>query len=140
MIYDVLEQKIVDAGLAVPGVSLFRGRMPAECQVGVMFRTPLAGVQTDGEIPGWYKPNLQVIVRHTDPVEGQKLCDDVIKALIVEAPEHHVGPESGDVIISIFYPKHLPIDFPPLEGNGIEWSIVFTTAFAFKPSWLPANA
>jgi len=136
MIHDIIEKKIADAGLAVIGESLFRNFMPAEVNVGVMTRDPLQGVNVDPFIFGWYKPDLQLIVRHTDPVIGRQLCDKVIKALLVTSLEQHPATEEhGPAHINLFYPRQEPIQFPRLEGNGIEWSLNFRTAFGVVPGW-----
>ncbi|SCW95652.1 minor capsid protein [Ancylobacter rudongensis] len=136
MIFDILEHKIAAAGLGVPGESLFRGTMPAECTVGVLFRMPLEGIPVDPHIVGWHKPRLQVIVRHTDPVQGEALANKVIKTLLVEHPEDHPATaERGRARITVFYPAQLPIQFPMLEGNAIEWSLNFRTAFSVEPAW-----
>lgn len=136
MIYDVLEKKIEAAGLGVVSQTVFREAMPPGVKVGILFRSPLGGINIDPYIPGWYKPRLQVIVRHTDSELGTQMANDVIKALRVESPEFHDSPEIGRVQIAVFTPLQLPIQFPRSDGNGIEWSINFTTAFAFKPSWM----
>jgi hypothetical protein len=136
MIFDILEKKLTDSGLVVPGASLFRGTMPAECTVGVMIRTPLTGVDIDPFIEGWHKTQIQVITRHTDPVEGERLAAAVCKVLLVDAVEfHEASAERGPAHINIFYPATLPIQYPRLEGNGLEFSQHFTAAFGFKPSW-----
>lgn len=137
MIYDILETKLISAGLAIEGETLFRETMPAECDIGLMFRSPLEGIDVDPHMPGWFKPTLQLIVRHTSPVEGQKLCDDAIRVLLVRAEERHPATnEHGPARIAAFYPAQLPIRYPTLEGNGIEWSVHFTTAFNVEPAWL----
>lgn len=136
MIYDILESKIVSAGLAVSGESLFFEDMPGECIKGVMIRTPLQGISIDPFIEGWHRSELQIITRHTDPVIGNKLAMDVCKALIVEAPEKHEAVETrGPAHLNLFYPKTLPIRFPRLEGNGLEWSQHFIVAFGIVPAW-----
>lgn len=136
MIFDILEAKLADAGLGNPGESLFRNFMPAEINRGILIRLPLTGIPIDPYIEGWHKGNMQVIVRHVDPVDGIALSNDVIKALLVEKPEFYpASEERGPAQISLFFPVHLPIQFPLLEGNAFEWSLNFRTAFAFNPSW-----
>lgn len=133
MIWDILEKKIIDAGLGVPGTSLFRNTMPAECKVGVMLRAPLQGIKTDPYKPGFFKTPLQAIIRHQDVVDGERLANLVTNALTVAGPEvYQPNADRGQVRISIFFPRELPIQFPHLEGNGIEWSINFVTAFAIQ--------
>lgn len=134
MIWDILEQKIMDAGLGVPGASLFRHAMPFETVQGVMLRAPLTGINVDPHIPGLYKPVLQVIVRHNDPVAGDCYADQVTQALTVIAEENYPAtPHRGAVELKVFYPRQLPIQYPRLEGNGFEWSLNFTTAFTIQP-------
>ena len=136
MIWDILEQKLINASLevpAVPGSTLFRHTMPGSAAKGVMFKNPLAGIAVDPYLPGFYKPTLQAIVRHVDPELGDIMSDQVVKALQVDEPEDF--PENdrrGRVRIHVFYPASLPIQFPRLDGNGFEWSLNFTTAFAVQ--------
>ncbi len=132
MIFDILEKKIVDAGLAEAGVSLFRSFMPAETPVGVFCRVPLEGIPVDPYIPDRYKGRIQVITRHTDPMLGWQLATSLGKVLRVDSPEEHPATtEHGKALISLFIPETLPIQFPRLDGDGIEWSQHFKTVFAF---------
>lgn len=136
MIYDILEKKLIDAGLVVAGQNLFRNTMPHDVKVGVMIRVPLTGIAIDPFIEGWHKTQMQVICRHTDPVEGAKFAANVCKALIVESPEmYEASEERGPAHINVFYPSTLPIQYPRLEGNGLEFSQHFDAAFGFKPNW-----
>lgn len=136
MIFDILGKKLTDAGLVVAGESLFYNDMPGEVAVGVMLRSPLQGIPIDPFIVGWHKADLQVITRHTDPVEGEKLANNVTKVLLVEGPEYHEATvDRGPVHINVFWPKTYPIRFPRLEGNGLEWSQHFRAAFGIVPPW-----
>ena len=137
MIWDILEKKLIDAPLVVPAVvgqTIFRHTMPATAAKGVMFKNPLTGIPVDPYLPGFYKPRLQAIVRHTDPEIGEQLSEEVVKALQVDVPEDFDATDKrGRVRIHVFYPSTLPIQFPRLDGNGFEWSLNFTTAFAIQP-------
>jgi hypothetical protein len=136
MIYDILEKKLIDSGLVIPGTSLFRHSMPADAMIGVMIRTPLTGILIDPFIEGWHKTELQVITRHVDPVEGDKMANQVSKILLVEAPETYPATdERGAAHLNVFYPLTLPIQYPRLEGNGLEFSQHFRAAFGFVPGW-----
>jgi hypothetical protein len=138
VIYDILEKKLADSGLVTPGQSLFRGFMPGDCQIGVMIRAPLSGIEIDPFIEGWHKTHLQVITRHTDPVEGDKMANEVSRILFVEKPEfYEASAERGPAHINLFYPISLPIQYPRLEGNSLEFSQHFQAAFGFKPAWRP---
>ncbi|PZR92252.1 MAG: hypothetical protein DI537_13780 [Stutzerimonas stutzeri] len=134
MIFDVLTQRLVDKGLGVPGESIFHNFMGAEVMRGVMFRTPLTGIPVDPYIEGRHSADIQVITRHTDPVEGMNLANAVSRALVLESPR--VFEIAGNRIqVSIIYPKTMPIQFPRLEGNNLEFSQHFFTVFAMKPLW-----
>lgn len=137
MIYDILEKKLADAAIGLaPGKSIFREAMPGNCKKGVMFKGPLGGIPIDPYIEGYHKGKLQAIVRHTDPVLGEKLANQVIKALIVDAPQlFEATADRGPAEIKRLFPAQLPIKFPLLEGNMIEWSLNFDVAFALQPAW-----
>lgn len=130
MIFDILEAKIQDAGLGVPGQSLFRSYMPSNTGVAVMTRVPLEGLSIDPLMPGRYKGRIQVITRHSDPVAGYKLATDVADVLQVQGfEEHPATADRGAATISLFIGETLPIEFPRLESDMIEWSQHFNVVF-----------
>lgn len=130
MIYDILEEKLRDIGLE-DGVSLFRQFMPAGVTTGVMTRVPLEGIPEDPNMPGFYKGRIQVIIRHTDPVQGRIMANHVVSSLKFMTDEYHsASVERGAVKMSHFYPESLPIEFPSLKGDSLEWSVHFKTCFA----------
>lgn len=136
MIFDILEQKIIDVNLGTPGSSLFRNFMPADCLQGVLLRAPLAGIAVDPTIIGWHKSRMQVVVRHTDPVDGYDYAMKVIKALTFQGNDVYPrNQERGEARLMLFFPETLPVQFPLLEGNAIEWSVHFKTAFSIEPDW-----
>lgn len=130
MIWDIIEAKLSAANLATPGVNLFRQTLPAALNNGIMLRAPLEGIHVDMYLPGYYKPQLQVIVRHTDPVAGGLLAKKIQKALTTTNVERYPPTaDRGQVQISLFYPRTLPIEYPLLDGKTREWSLNFNTAF-----------
>lgn len=132
MIYDIFEAKIATLGL-VPGVQLFRNTLPAHVEIGVMVRASLSGIVFDPSLPGWHKTELQIVTRHVDPVEGNALALAISDVLTVESTElHPASAERGPARIASCHPKTLPIQFPRLEGNGLEFSQGFFTAFSFS--------
>lgn len=134
MIWDIIEQKLTAAGIASEeDGTLFIDEMPADVRVGVMLKSPLTGVRVDECLPGYYKPRLQVIVRHTDPVEGAEKAKAVVAALTAAGVEHYPATtERGAVQINRFYPDALPIRYPRLDGDTIEWSCNFNTSFSIQ--------
>lgn len=134
MIWDIIIDKLVAADLATPGTNLFINEMAPDVSVGIMLKSPLQGIDVDHYLPNYYTPNLQAIIRHTDPVDGDILANRVIAALRVEQPEHYPPTtERGKAKINLFLPRHLPIRFPRLDGKTIEWSVNFQTSFTFEP-------
>jgi hypothetical protein len=132
MIGDILEQKLEGIGL-VKGVDLFRGFIPSEVSIAVMTREPLDGIQIDPYISGRYKGDMQVIVRHTDPEAGVALARSVWKALDQRHRElFPATSERGEVHLDQFIPRTLPIQYPRLDGNTIEWSQTFSMVFGVK--------
>lgn len=127
IIEDVLVDKLTKSGLVVPGKTLFKAMMPAEVSIGVMIRPPLTGIKIDPYITDWYKTRMQIITRHIDPAEGEVLANKICDELIVEAPELH---KTHNCKIVRFFPEALPVQFPRLKGNGIEYSQHFQTVFA----------
>ncbi|WP_062120534.1 minor capsid protein [Aureimonas sp. AU40] len=131
MIFDILRDKLVAAELGIPGKTLFLNAMPGDVAIGIMLKSPIQGIRIDHELPGYYDPSLQVIVRHGDPVKGAALADQVQRCLTVDKRERHdATAERGAVQINQFLPAHTPIQFPRMNGGGIEWSLNFRTSFA----------
>lgn len=132
MIYDIIEEKLAQIEGIEPGVSLFRNQMPSEIPMAVMVAGPLSGVSVDPYIRGWFKPDVQIVVRHPDPVDGMKLATLISDTLTFEGEvKYPANDERPEVKLSLFYPKTLPIQFPRLEGNEYEFSQHFVTAFGF---------
>lgn len=134
MIWDIMVAKLLDANLDLEaGVSLFVETMPSDVTVGVMLRSPLSGVRIDQYLPGYYKPVLQVIVRHTDPVLGETLAGKVNDALTIAGEESYPqNADRGAVQLKLFCPRELPIRFPRMDGGTVEWSTSFLSAFTLK--------
>jgi hypothetical protein len=133
MIFDIIENKLETIGL-VRGVSLFRNYMPAEIVIGVMVRVPLQGIVIDPHIKDYYKGEMQVVTRHSDPVLGARMAADVQRILTVYGREIYPSTnEHGPVNLDVFMPNTLPITFPRLSGNGREWSQHFKCVFTMKP-------
>jgi hypothetical protein len=135
MIWDIIEQKLAAAEIASEAEgTLFLDEMPADVRVGVLLKSPLTGIRFDPHMPGYHKPRLQVIVRHTDPVEGAAMAAAVMRALIIPGVENYPATvERGAVQLNLFYPDALPIRYPRLDGDTIEWSCNFNTSFSIQP-------
>jgi hypothetical protein len=133
MIWDILQKKIEDAGIAsVAAGNLFLNTMPGDVTVGVMMKAPLSGVRVDPHIKNYFKPTIQFIVRHTDPLAGDIMAINLMRALTIEGEETYPATAArGKAQLKVFYPRELPICYPRLDGGSIEWSINFVTSFSF---------
>ena len=131
MIWDILENKLIVAGFGPVGKSLFREHMPADVRIGIMIKSPVTGISIDPYIPGFYKTEFQIIVRHAEANAGELMAKAVMNAIVKEAPETFAATaEHGAVKVHRIGATKLPIRFPRLEGNGIEWSLNFWTSFS----------
>lgn len=135
MIQDILEAKLTATGLFTPGLNLFRGTMPGHIEVGVFTREPLTGIPVDAAMPNYYRGTMQVITRHTDPIQGRALAIKAQNALkVMRLETYPASAERGRAHLTLFWPKTLPVRFPRLEGNGYEWSQHFDAVFGFEES------
>ncbi len=134
MIHDILEEKMRQSTVLIPGETLFRSYMPPEVRIGAMIRVPLTGIDIDPYKPNYYRGQFQVVTRHVSPVDGDALANTISRLLLVRSPESYSASiERGQAMISVFQPETLPIRFPSLEGNGFEWSQMFMASFTFEP-------
>lgn len=133
MIHDILEQKLIAIGFTA-GVDLFRSFMPGDVSRGVMTRSALRGILVDPYKPNHYIGEMQIVVRHQDPVDGLKMANLVQRALQVETRTiYPATSERGETHLDMFIPETLPIQFPRLDGSAIEWSQNFHMVFGMKP-------
>ncbi len=110
--------------------------MPAECTEGVLIKPPLSGIEHDNYMPGFYKSRLQIIVRAQSEARGEKLAEQSIKALLHrETKDYYDQPGKKFAMrVNFLLQDQLPIRYPRLDGNGIEWSCNFLISFV-----LPVN-
>lgn len=132
MIYDVLQQKLMAAGFT-PGRDLFLEFVPGTITRAVMLRTPLSGVRINPHIPGRYRGEFQAVVREADVAAGISLSKQVQKLLTVESREFYPATaERGEAHLDLCFPQTLPVRYPRLDGNTIEWSQVFDIVWGVK--------
>jgi hypothetical protein len=126
---EILAKVLEDAGIGTIGETIFVHRMDAETNVGILLRNPLDGTPVDPNLPGYYRSKLQAIVRHTTQQAGDELTGRVGKALKM-FNRRFTGP-GGELVMKInhIFPSQLPITYPRLPGQGIEWSLNFTTSY-----------
>lgn len=130
MIWDILVKKIEDAGLGQQGQSLFVGTIPDSVTSAIMIKPPLSGVRVDPNLPDYFKPSIQLIVRDGDVSAGDAKAQALLDCLTISGEESYPATaERGGVQLKLFFPDTLPIRYPRLDGNSYEWSLNFNTAF-----------
>jgi hypothetical protein len=130
MIWDIIGQKINTAGLGTFGEDMFVQAMPEDVNQGVAMFAPLDGIRMDPHLPSFYKPTIKIIVRDSKIERGAAKAKQIMDLLTVTGEEvYEANGERGKAVLKVFYPQALPIQFPRLDGNAIEWSINFQTAF-----------
>jgi len=128
---DLLAKRLQDKGVGNIGTDIFLHFMPVECSKGVLVKEPLHGMILNNELPGFIKTNFQIIVRAGNQVEGQDLVDRVSAAMKIKNELTLVESGSGEFAMKIIQclPSNLPIRFPRLDGNEIEWSLNYHISF-----------
>lgn len=131
MIMDILGERLESMNLGRRGVDIFNHEFPHDRDKGVFFRYPLTGISVDPYIPNWHKVRVQVITRHTSVTEGEKFASAILKALTFEGEQvFPANEERGEIRLLRFFPETLPVRYPRLEGNSIEWSMHFGSVFS----------
>lgn len=125
MILEAIATVLVENKLGVMGKTLFLHHMPETCKQGVVLRIPLSGIQTDSYKPGFYKSGYQAIVRDKAHESGQALADKVMEKL--EFYNRDFADKKGKPTIRILqsYACILPVVYPKLPDNMLEWSTMF---------------
>lgn len=133
---DIIESLLADAGVGIPGQTLFIHQIPATMREGVMIKLPLEGFPVNGYLPGYFKGSFQVIVRAVTNAEGEAKCREVCKALVTaRTKDYFDSPGQLAMRIDQLLLDRLPIRYPRQESNAIEWSINFTVVFVLPEAF-----
>lgn len=127
MNYELIAARLAAAGLGIVGETIFIHHMPADVAEGILLRGPLTGIPYDPYLPGLYKTQFQVVIRAQAHAVGNAKAKAVVDALSSKSGYDLIDPATSALSMRIhnLLPETLPIVFPRLEGNGIEWSIHF---------------
>lgn len=122
-ILDIVADRLIAAGLGVPGETLFIYHSPEQIKRCLLILPSLDGVELDEELPGYKKMPFQVIVRDMDYQSGLTLAKKVVSAL-------NLSRQSvNGVEIKRMRATHDPIAFPIPDSDVIEVSVNMWTAF-----------
>lgn len=129
---DLLADLLAAAKIGTPGKDLFEDEMPADARAGVLLRLPLLGVPINWELPGYYKGQVQAIVRAQKVATGDAMAAKVGAALTLF--ERSFTDDQGAEVMFVNYlrPRTLPIIYPRSDGNGKEWSINLDACYVLR--------
>lgn len=129
MIGEIFTRLLEASGVGTQGTDIFLYDLPNGVTQGVLVKLPLEGIRVDPYIPCMYEANIQVIVRANTQAAGDILSNQVIMALANETSQVIRDVANTKDIAQIHYVRldKLPIRYPRLEGNEIEWSVNFYT-------------
>jgi hypothetical protein len=131
---DLLAQYLESKGLGEIGLTIFAHRMPNDCKTGIVVKFSHVGVKVNRNLPGYYRTSdLQVIVRSPDQQSGDRLAKQVSDTLTLYNTDFADG---STVVMTIkqMFPLHLPIVYPRLNGEELEFSINFDTTYIWNGS------
>lgn len=90
---------------------------------GIIVMPPLTGMQTVGEIEGYYAGNMQVLVRDSDPLWGYNMAVTLTDALqVIGTPLEVEGYK-----ITLMRSRGEPISYPLNAAALYEHSVNFNT-------------
>ena len=121
---EAVAKLVHDARLATLKKNLFIEAMPAKVNEGVMFRSDYYGTPIDHELPGYRKTEFQMIVRSAKYKDGRDLA--VAISNLLTFGEKQV---SG-MAFQFLRPIHEPVSYPLSQGDLLEFSVNFETAYA----------
>ena len=127
LLADLLEA----AQIGVKPEAIYIDEMPATETIGVLLRLPLTGVPINHELPGYYRSQVQAIVRAQKAANGDLLAARVSAALtLTDRSLPAGGPES--MFVTFLRPRTLPVVYPRSDGNGKEWSISLDACYVMR--------
>ena len=112
-----------EQGYGTIGIDLFAHRMPEEVNVGVLLTSPLTGVMIDHEMPGYYKSNFLMVIRHREIDTGLSLAETLSNVLSLQEQK------LGDVVVNFIRPRFKPVVFPSSQGDNFEASVGFDASY-----------
>ena len=131
---EYFSKDLADNGFGVLGETIFLYSMPPECRKGIMLNTDRSGVKYDWNLPHFFKCYLQVIDRAQNHADGELLAKQVSDYLQSSSERIYINTlGQPEMIVKFLLPQNLPIRYPRLDGNGIEWSINLETAYTMIP-------
>jgi len=122
MILREMANILVAGGFGTLGRNIFIHHMPAEVEIGILFRDQMPGDRIDREIKGIRRGGFQVVVRQPD-------YDDTLARQIAEALSIEAQVIQG-LDVKYILPRSEPFVYPATDGKNIEYSVNFDAVYA----------
>lgn len=125
-----IAKKIEIAGLGEISKTIFVESMPAEIKRGILVKMSLAGSKIDHELPGLYRPKIQIIVRAQSHADGENLATAILNLL--QSKQDTIWNDASNnplFLMKQFLPYTMPIIYPRSDGNGLEVSVNFDLCY-----------
>ena len=115
--------KLEADGVGVVGTDIFLYRLPDRVVEGIVFVQPLSGAKIDHELVNYYRSKFQVIIRAKRFETGLTLTESVVQSLTA------YDVDLDNYKVKYVRPRTEYVSYPVSEGNHIEFSLNFETAF-----------
>lgn len=112
----------------VMGRNVFVNSMPTDIEgneLQMLFRDVYAGVTVDKDIEDYRHGRFTLAVRGYDYAHTRQLAREISKALTIYAQD------IGDMEVKLMRPLNEPVGFMPSVGGYWEFSVNYTTYYAF---------
>lgn len=119
MIERALVQGLKDSRVGFDKAPVFFNFIPENVTFAIMVDTPIPGFEIDPELPGYFNDIIEIVVRHSDPEQGIKLCRLAMEVL--DVTDHRLG----DYHFNYVRPISEPTVFPVSKGGLLEFALRF---------------
>lgn len=124
---DVLADYVgADVNVDLKDSQIFVYLMPQEIEVGAVFLGRIYGTPVDPELPGFRDTTFQVVVRHTNVLEGEEIMNQVINSLTM------VETQLTGLYVKEIRPLHDPVVFPVSKGDHLEINTTFKAVYVLN--------
>lgn len=118
----MIEKALIDGIKQDPrlaDIPAFFNFIPEDALIALMIDTPIPGFEIDPELPGYFNDIIELVVRHSDPKQGNDLCRVAMTVLDV------MNQRFGDYHFNYVRPISEPTVYPLSKGGLREFAVRF---------------
>lgn len=132
MLIDLFAARLADNALGTLGVSIFTHHIPADVKIGILLKIPLDGIEIDPYLPGYYKTEMQMIIRHNVTSLGEAMASSVEALFHSYSRRDYLVSNVVKYSVKQMFAMTKPIRYPLSDGNLTEWSLNFSVNYVEK--------